>query len=176
MVLESERINLLAVEVRYAAQLYDLMCQSFEKLHQWMPWAREKPTLDSLTAHLLQAEQDFKNKIALNYLIQERNTQMIIGVCGFPRIHWDVPRFEIGYWLGSAFEGQGYMTESVMCLTRYAVETLGARRLEIHCDSQNIASTKVAERACFKFEAKLENHRVNLAGQPSHTSIYKYIP
>ncbi|HBF07094.1 MAG: hypothetical protein CMD81_07090 [Gammaproteobacteria bacterium] len=176
LVIESDRLNLLAPEVSYAEELHLLIEKSFQRLHETMRWAKEMPSLENLTAHLKKAQQDFESKDALNYLIQDKESQCIIGVCGFPRLDWSIPKFEIGYWLGTPYEGHGYMTEAVNTLTHYAAENLGAKRIEIQCDSDNKASAKVAERACFKLEVVLENHRVNVQEKVSNTSVYKYIP
>ena len=92
------------------------------------------------------------------------------------RIDWEVPKFEIGYWLRTRFAGQGYMTEAVGCITDFAFDRLGARRVEIRCDSLNRRSARVAERAGFCLEGELRNAEVGPGGEPRHTLVYSMIP
>jgi ribosomal-protein-serine acetyltransferase len=63
----------------------------------------------------------------------------------------------IGYWIHKDFEGQGYMTETVNALTRYAFEVFKVNRLEIRCDSRNTKSLSVTKKLGFTQEVLLKN-------------------
>jgi len=101
-----------------------------------------------------------------------KGTHTLVGGSGLHRIDWDVPRFEIGYFVRQRFAGQGYITEAVRGIAHFAFETLGARRVEIHCDERNERSRRVAERAGFELEATLRNHSVAPDGRLRDTLIY----
>ncbi|HEU5269401.1 MAG TPA: GNAT family N-acetyltransferase [Jatrophihabitans sp.] len=58
---------------------------------------------------------------------------------------------EIGYWVRSADWGNGYATEAVRALNRFAFER-GIQRTQIQADVGNLASVRVALRAGFSFE------------------------
>ena len=95
-----------------------------------------------------------------------------VGATGLHRMDWDVPRFEIGYWVRSSQAGHGYMTEAVRGIAEFARAHLHARRLEIRMDHDNTASRRVAERSGFPLEATLNNDRRNSAGEVVHSCIY----
>ena len=101
-----------------------------------------------------------------------RGTDTLVGSSGLQGIDWEVPTFEIGYWCRTGFTGRGYITEAVLGITAFAFDTLGARRVEIRCDSRNLASARVAERAGFELEARLNNNEVSTDGEPKNTLIY----
>jgi len=65
---------------------------------------------------------------------------------------------EIGYWVASSDWGNGYATEAVRTLARFAFEH-GVHRVQIQVDIGNVASARVALRAGFSFEgiARLAN-------------------
>ena len=95
-----------------------------------------------------------------------------VGSSGLHRGDWAVPKFEIGYWCRTRFEGQGYITEAVRGITRFAFETLGINRLEIRCDALNLRSRRVAERAGYCLEAELRHDAVTPDGALRNTLIF----
>jgi RimJ/RimL family protein N-acetyltransferase len=62
---------------------------------------------------------------------------------------------EIGYWLGRTHWGNGYATEAVITLTRYAFAQLDVDRIEAAVFAWNPASCRVLEKAGYRFEARL---------------------
>jgi RimJ/RimL family protein N-acetyltransferase len=83
-----------------------------------------------------------------------------------------VPKFEIGYWCRTGHTGHGYITEAVKAITTLAIDTLGARRVEIRCDPTNHKSASVAKRAGFQLEATLHNNELGTDGNPRDTLIF----
>jgi RimJ/RimL family protein N-acetyltransferase len=55
------------------------------------------------------------------------------------------PEAEIGYWLGRPYWNQGYMTEAVERMLRYAFETLGLERVRGGAFPNNPASLRVQQ-------------------------------
>jgi RimJ/RimL family protein N-acetyltransferase len=58
----------------------------------------------------------------------------------------------------------------------FAFDTLGNRRLEIRCDSCNLPSAKIAERARFRLEAELRNNELDTSGNLRNTLVYAMLP
>jgi RimJ/RimL family protein N-acetyltransferase len=83
--------------------------------------------------------------------ICERLSGRLLGGTGLHRIQWEGPRFEIGYWLRTSAEGQGYVQEGVTLLTVLAFETLQAQRVQIRMDPRNARSQSVAARVGYVF-------------------------
>jgi ribosomal-protein-serine acetyltransferase len=92
-------------------------------------------------------------------LLLLKGTNTLVGSSGLHDIDWAVPRFEIGYWVRTRYEGQGYITEAVLGITDFARNVLGARRLTIRCDTTNQRSAAVARRAGFEHEGTLRRIR-----------------
>ena len=87
----------------------------------------------------------------------------------------EVPSFEIGYWQDDSAVGNGYISEAVLELERYAFEDLGARRIAITADASNAKSRAVAERCGYDFEGELRHDRVSTSGELSNTVVYAKI-
>ncbi len=99
-------------------------------------------------------------------VIIHKESQQIIGASGFnDRSKPEVPLFEIGYWLETAFTRQGYTTEMVKALTRFAFQSFHAARVHIVTQVGNDASRRVAEKCGFILEATLKNYCVDCLSQ-----------
>ncbi|MGI5450042.1 GNAT family N-acetyltransferase [Streptomyces sp. CA-243310] len=62
---------------------------------------------------------------------------------------------EIGFWATKEHRGNGYMTEALGAVARWAFTELGAPRLEWRAEVGNAGSRAVAEKAGFRFEGLL---------------------
>jgi [ribosomal protein S5]-alanine N-acetyltransferase len=83
------------------------------------------------------------------------------GGIGFVPLH-DVERVssEVGYWLGEAYWGRGIVTEALVAITRYAMETHGFTRLFALPFAHNEASCRVLEKAGYVLEARLRKSAI----------------
>jgi ribosomal-protein-alanine N-acetyltransferase len=71
-------------------------------------------------------------------------------------------RAEIGYALGRAYWGKGYMQETLKAILSYAFTVLNLHRIEADVDPRNDASVKTLERLGFQREGYLrERWQVN---------------
>lgn len=112
----------------------------------------------------------FTNEFWFN--IVEKQTQSFIGVVGFIVRDATVPYFELGYWLDTGKTGQGFISEAVVLVERYAFEEKNAKRLEIKMAGSNRQSRAVAERCGFRLEAKLSHARRLPSGVIDSTWVY----
>ena len=58
----------------------------------------------------------------------------------------------LGYQVGSPFAGQGYMTEAIQLVLRYAFDKMKLHRLEANIQPNNAASIALVKRAGFRKE------------------------
>jgi ribosomal-protein-alanine N-acetyltransferase len=93
-------------------------------------------------------------------------------------VSWELPEFEIGYFVDRDHEGQGYVSEAV-CGTDHRGGALGfcfkhlqAQRVRIECDETNLRSRRVAERCGFRLEAHFRENKRYPDGTLSGTMIY----
>ncbi len=146
--------------------------ESLDRLRPWLPWAQRLPTAEEQEESVRRAWVAFLERRDLRLHLFRKDTGEFVGGSGLHRIDWSVPRFEIGYWCRARFEGQGYVTEAVRGITRFAFETLGAERLEIRADPRNERSRRVAERARFRLEATLRRDQRAVDGALRDTLVY----
>jgi ribosomal-protein-serine acetyltransferase len=173
---DTDRLLLRAPRMGDGETINAAIRESFEKLHQWMDWARRIPSIAESETHAREAAARFRSREELSWWLFSKSDGMFVGASGLHSIEWSVPRFEVGYWLRTSMEGQGYMTEAVTGIVQFAMNTLHAERLEIRCDALNRQSAAVAERAGFMLEAQLRHHRRNRNGELADTLIFAQFP
>lgn len=134
------------------------------------------PSAESSEAYARRSHAHFLTREDLPLMVLHKASGAIIGGSGLHRIDWEVPRFEIGYWLQTSYTGQGYMTEAVTAVSNFAFNTLGAKRVEIRCDARNQRSAAVARRAGYVLEATVRQEmRHHLSHELRDTLIFARI-
>jgi RimJ/RimL family protein N-acetyltransferase len=136
--------------------------ETFDLLKMWMPWATSLPTPVETEEKVRRSNSRFLLREDLQLLLFDKNSNELIGSSGLHRGDWEVPRFEIGYWIRKKYLNQGFAKEAVTAVTEFAFTELKARRLEIHVSSHNKASSKVALASGYDLEATLKNYELSL--------------
>lgn len=103
--------------------------------------------------------------------LERRATPGVIGTCTLFALTFPSRRAEIGYALGRAFWGQGYVTEALRALITYAFTTLNLNRLEADIDPRNNASARVLERLGFHSEGYLRERWI-VGDEISDSALY----
>lgn len=173
--LDTSRLRLRAPVPADASMVNEAVLDSFDDLNAWMEWAAQRPSLADSRAFCEQAVRDRSAGRACPLLMLDAGDGRMLGATGFARVDWQVPAFEVGYWCRSRCTGRGYATEAAGALTRFAFETLGARRVELRIDARNDRSVAVAERLGFALEGTLRHDVRDHHGVLRDTRIYALI-
>jgi ribosomal-protein-alanine N-acetyltransferase len=79
--------------------------------------------------------------------------QRIIGVCNLSQIfRGNLQQAFLGYWVGAAFSGRGYMTDALRLVLRYGFENLKLHRIEANIQPENGNSKRLVTRVGFRLE------------------------
>ncbi len=147
-----------------------------EQIGPWLPLVEKMLGVDDCEAAARRGAARWQTREDLMVSVFEQITGRYLGGSGLHRIDWSVPAFEIGYWLRTTAWKQGYISETVRVLCRFAVETLGANRVEIQCDERNTRSIAVPRRLGFVQEATLRNNCRDGRGELRDTLIFALTP
>lgn len=172
----TDRLVLRSPEFEHAEPLYEAVVESLPELCQWMRWAQDDPAVEKTAENIRKAIDEFKAQTAFRIHVFDRESGQMVGSSGYPRVDLTVPMLEIGYWIRTSWTGQGLCGEVVQALSRYAIETVYAQRVEIRCDNDNERSWRVAERAGFTLEGILRHDSLDCSGQPRNTRVYSMLP
>ncbi len=149
--------------------------ESSADLKPWMVWAQTEQTVEESEAVVRRAAAKFIERVGMMLLLLRKSDGVFVGASGLHHMDWSVPQFEIGYWVRTSLQGQGYITEAVNGITTFAFAQLQAERVEIRCDSRNQRSAAVAERAGYTREGYFRHDSRDTAGALRDTLIYAKI-
>ena len=154
---ETERLTIRGPMPGDGKELHTAVLESLDELRPWMPWAMNMLSEKGYEVRVREGRLKFLAREDLWLMLMLKGTKIIIGGSGLHRIDWNVPRFEIGYWVRTSYGGQGYISEAVVGITDFAFEQLGAKRVEIRCDAKNERSATIPRRLGFSYEGTLCN-------------------
>lgn len=170
---ETKRLVIRRPEPGDGPEVNAAIRETWDDLHEWMPWATRRPTEEESEEFVRRAHAKFVQREDLLFFFFERGARTLVGGGGLHRIDWKVPSFDIGYWCRKRFQGEGYVTEAAGGIADFAVERLGARRLVVTCDAENEKSAAVARRIGFAHEATLKNaRRHHLSGELRDSLVF----
>jgi ribosomal-protein-serine acetyltransferase len=93
--------------------------------------------------------------------------QIYVGV-----VNWNLPEFEVGYFVDVDHQGKGYITESVKAVLDFIFHDLKAQRVCLHTRDTNLASQKVALRCGFFLEGHIRENKRDPDGTVSGDLYY----
>jgi len=99
----------------------------------------------------------------------DRETKAFVAQLYVGPVHWDVPEFEIGFFVDVDHEGQGYVTEAVRAVLGFIFRHLQAHCVRLECDDTNVRSRRVAERCGMVLEGHIRENKRSVDGTLSGT-------
>lgn len=144
--------------------VYESILASINELKQWLPFACEEQSCEKIEANLRNAYAKFLIREDIRLLLFLKETNVFVGSSGLHNLNWNIPKFEIGYWIDSRYSGNGYMTEAVSGISDFAFNELIAKRVEIRCDTLNKRSKAIPEKLGFALEGTLRNDDLSADG------------
>jgi RimJ/RimL family protein N-acetyltransferase len=109
-----------------------------------------KESIEDTREVLARVEQRLRERgLALGAAV-ERASGRVIGDCGLQHLE-DGEQVEVGYRMGREYRGRGYTTEAARAWLTYGLDTLGLDRIVAVVRPENVASTRVMEKAGMRF-------------------------
>ena len=106
------------------------------------------------------------------YLILDPTEEMVLGSTGLhPRR--EPGTLETGYWIRTDQTGRGLATETARVMTRTALDLVGAQRVEIRCDPQNMASAAIPRRLGYDLRETISGDATSPQGEPRDTMVWE---
>src|SRR6266496_2040512 len=172
--IESQRLRIRPPRPGDGQLLFEAVRESLVDLRRFpasMPWALAEPSIETSEKYCREAYSNFLARRDLPLLLLLKDRDVVVGSSGLHRIDWRVPKFEIGFWGRSSYQGKGLITEGVAAIVNLAFENLDAHRVESLPDDANDRSCRLCERLGFALEGTLRNERVDPNGALRSTRV-----
>ena len=112
--------------------------------------------------------------VAWQFVIVHRASGTVLGSCLLFRYESASARAELGYVLGRAHWGQGYMREALAALIGWGFGQLALRRIEAEVDPRNTRSTRLLTQLGFTQEGLLRQ-RWYAKGEAYDVAVYSLL-
>jgi [ribosomal protein S5]-alanine N-acetyltransferase len=150
-------INTERVCLRWMSEAdIDALYTIFSNVEVMRYWSSPPISDRKAAALILKGVHDgFHNRTQLKWGVAKRTDDALIGTVTLYNLSVENRRAEMGYALGRAHWGNGYMHEALQGLLGYAFGELDLHRLEADVDPRNGASIRTLERLGFQREGYL---------------------
>lgn len=160
-ILETERLTLRKMSLDDTDDMYEYSKNSdVTKFLSWMPHENKAYTYD----YLNYLQNRYKTGDFFDWAIVCRQSEKMIGTCGFTRFDFPNNSAEIGYVINPKYSGKGIATEASARVIRYGFEILNLERIECKYIVGNIASRRVMEKNGMTFEG-IRRHGMLVKGE-----------
>lgn len=169
--LEGRTIHLEPLTLAHAPELWR---RSDPEIFQWvLEWPRDE-TLEAFAEWMRTAA--IEAPASLPFAIVLAATGEPVGMTGFLEIRPRHLGLEIGRtWIARAHQGSQVNPESKYLLLRHAFETLGAARVQLKTDRNNLHSQRAIEKLGAMREGVLRQYQMRSDGTLRDTVVYSVI-
>ncbi len=128
------------------------------------------PDLAAAAALLADIHREFRAGTLFQWGV-EATDGPLVGTCTLARLDSANRRAELGFALGRAFWGRGYMAAVLPAVLEFAFGQLGLHRVFADTDPRNAPSIRALERLGFLREGVLREHYL-VQGEPQDAVVY----
>ena len=129
------------------------------------------PDLAAATRLLEKIHACFAQKSLFEWGLVRNADGALLGTCTLAHLDVQNRRAEVGFALGRAHWGNGYVQEGLGALVAFAFDTLDLHRLEADVDPRNARSIRALERLGFSKEGYLPERWI-VNGEVSDSALY----
>lgn len=131
-------ISIPEVQNNYGEPVYETICQVNDLLDKWV--------------------YSYSNNEFYRWAIILKDLGINIGQIAFYKVNSKHHNADVEYCIGKAFWGQGYATEALLEVNRYAFEHMNYNRIQAFHRSKNNPSGRVLEKVGMKYEGTLKQY------------------
>ena len=166
--IHAPRVSLRPLTDNDAGSLYEIYSDP-EVMRYWGGAAMKHPR--EIKDFLAEVREDLRQRKCIQWGIARRTDNRIIGTFAFFGVDVIARKGEIGFALGRAHWGMGYMREALQAALGYGFNEMDLRRIEADVDPRNLPSIRLLEHVGFRNEGYLRE-RWLVAGETEDSVFY----
>lgn len=162
-------LRLEPVRLEMAPVFFGVIKASQPEFSRWFVWAGE-PRLDASQAYAAESEAGWESGTSFNFAIYLGDE--LIGNISL-RVDRRFPELaSLSYWMGTAWQGQGYTSEAAEAVRDLGFDQAGLARQELVAGVENLASQRVAEKMGMRREGLMRSAAWSGGGEPYDAYLY----
>ncbi|WP_171051892.1 GNAT family N-acetyltransferase [Alteribacter natronophilus] len=170
-VLETERLKLEEVHYGYTKELYDILGRrDVMKYYGMDPVVSYEETARVIEKH----RTNYMTCAGIRWVMIQKDTDQCIGTIGLNELRISSRRAETGFEIHPFFSRQGYGSEALTEVIRYAFDELGLYRIGAVTFPENEASSRLLQKCGFRFEGTLRGYLYQ-RGESHDAHIYSIL-
>jgi len=171
--IETKRLLLRKPMMEDAAPIFKLYAQD-QKVTRYLSF-KPHQSIDDTKAFLKRCLNSWNNNTSFPWTIVRMKDKQLIGMIEIASI--DQTGINLGYVLAQAYWGNGYMSEALRKIIVWALHQNDIYRVWAICDTENIASTRVMEKAGMQKEGILRRWTIlpNMGDEPRDCYCYSIV-
>lgn len=151
MILKTERLELVPL-LPYQLKLW---VENIPKLEKDLNCSYQAEPMEGLFLEIVKGQLEKTEKYSSDYLwhsfcfLVRKSDRVVVGSADFKDIPNTDKEVEIGYGLGKEFEHNGYMTEAVQAMCKWALKQENVSHIIAETDIDGFASQRILQRCGF---------------------------
>jgi len=139
-------LKVIPVTIKNAVDIFTAFHEDPEQMIFWMPDGLfESPEITLVDYY---RRNNSQKSLMFGIFCGEE----LLGEIGFTMIAIKSGKVEIGYWLKKSARGQGIVNKLIPVIEKIAFSQEWCHKIQLHCDAENIASKKIAEKNGYQLE------------------------
>lgn len=173
-IIETPRLKLQIPCAGFGEKLHQAILDGYEDYIKWLNWPITPPNIESVEEDSRKHQAEFILRDFIRYIIVDKKSSIVIGRCALPafQANWSIPQFGISYFIRKSERSKGYATEASHALTVMAFKVLKAKKVEIYCEQDNLASARVPLKLGFELEYTQRGGWPTSDGKLAHLQTY----
>jgi RimJ/RimL family protein N-acetyltransferase len=102
--------------------------------------------------YVVSTEAAWRDRLGAFFAVVDCADGGLVGSIAVHVLDPELANVEVGYWAAAPARGRGLTTRALRLLSRWALDDVGAQRVQLRADVLNAASLRVAEKAGFTRE------------------------
>ncbi len=149
-----------------AEAFYKLIQHNLDRLKDTFAGTVSKTrTIEETRVFIAAALKNNMQKLYYPFLIEEIETNKIVGFIDLKNINWDIPKTEIGYFIHKEYEGKGIAGNALKTIIGFCFDQLKMSKLFLRTTISNIGSQRVAEKNGFQKEGFVRRDYKTASGE-----------
>lgn len=133
-------LKLVPPTIKYAQEIYKIFSKDTENMIFWAPNGNFQSPEQTLINYYN------RNRSQRSLMFGIFQNDKLLGEIGFSNVDEKVGICDVGYWLRKSARGKNIISKILPRIEKLAFEQDWCHKLSLHCDSENIASKKIAEK------------------------------